>query len=139
MTESLKEWYINYKKHKDLFYGKIVEFQDLNGVILIKNNDGSIEKSIVMDTVTSFISLLGTMPATEKITIVALNKHANISVLLGEWKKLTAYSSLTIMFANPASLLDKKWMIKPAVHDGIMDSAALKEGIMSIASGVDFC
>ena len=44
---------------------------------------------------------------------------------------------LSVMFVNPESKIDKKWIIYPATHNSICDASSLKTGLESMFAMVD--
>ena len=137
--ETLKTWYLFYIKNRDLMLRRIENIVDKEDFILIRNKDKTQETAIVADNITSYSTMLNKLSENEKITIVTLNKREHIKTLIDEWSKICSYKGLTIMFVNPDSQTEKKWIIKPHIHERITEKASLKSGINSIASSVDPC
>jgi hypothetical protein len=135
--ETLKEWYVRYRKNRDIILRKIENISDKGSHILIKNKNGTEEIGIVHEDVSSILKLLEPFDKKLHIITVVLNKKAHMDILLEEWDKLIEYTQLTVMFVNPGPPEDKKWIIKPAIHDRVTERAALKKGIMSIAEAVE--
>lgn len=135
--ETLKQWYLFYIKNRDLMLKKIRNVEQKEDIITIHNKEGTKESSIVASNPTSFTALLSQFNETDKISIITLNKKDIINLLIKEWKDIVNYTALTMMFVNPDSEQDKKWIIKPHFHHRFTDPSALKSGIMSIASSVD--
>jgi hypothetical protein len=141
VKENLMEWYINYVQNRDLMLNKISSLDkntDQNSII-ITNKDGTKENAFINEEVSSFLNIINPIPLDSRITIAVLNKKKNIDQMISEWNQLSKYRFLTIIFINPISQTDTRWIIKPYLHDLLGDKAALKPGIMSIASSVDFC
>jgi len=69
--------------------------------------------------------------------VVTFNTLENFDFLLNHWGKLKDVKNLTIYFINPFSKLDKKWVIKPHVHDRICEQNSLKKGLRSIFGMVE--
>jgi len=137
--ESLKEWYIKYRKNRDLMLKKIDEVINKDDNVVIKNKDGTEEVIIIHSDVASIKDILKPFDKENHIITVVLNKKAHIGILLKEWEHLIKYPGLTVMFVNPDASTDKKWLVKPAIHDRITEKAALKRGIISIAEAVELC
>lgn len=136
-ADSLKEWYMRYRKNRDIILRKIDSISDNGTHILIKNKNGTEEIGIVHEEVSSIAKLLEPFDKKSHIITVVLNKKEHIDILVNEWDKLIEYAQLTVMFVNPNSPEDKKWQIKPAVHDRVTERPALKKGIQSIAEAVE--
>jgi len=137
--EHLKEWYIKYRKNRDLILKKIESINDNKTHLSIKNRDNSEEVAIIHEDATSISELLKPFNKEKHVITVVLNKKAHIDLLLKEWNELIEYSYLTVIFVNPHSSENKKWIVKPAVHNKITEKATLKKGIQSIAESVDLC
>jgi hypothetical protein len=135
--DSLKEWFIRYKRNRDIIFKKIDTIVYDNNHILIKNKDNSEEIALIKEETKSIYDIIKSYEKTKNITIAILNKKEHINILLKEWDKLIEFIHLTVFFINPESLNEKKWLIKPAVHNKITDSSTLKTGIFSIAESVD--
>ncbi len=69
--------------------------------------------------------------------LVMLNTAANFEMIIESWNKLTKFNFLTLYFVNPFSKLDKRWMVKPYVHQKICDDTSLKTGLKSMFDMVD--
>jgi len=138
-TESLKTWYVHYLHNRDIMLRKIDTITEESSTLHILYKDGTKETCMIAEHLESFESLLKDRDKTEKLSIVTLNKNTHIKVLLNEWDALSPYRGLTLTFANPDSSTDKRWIVKPYVHNSITERTALKTGIESIASNVDIC
>lgn len=137
--EHLKEWYIKYRENRDIILRKIESIIDNKTHISIKNKNNSEEVAIIHEDISSIVELLKPFNKEKHIITVVLNKKAHIELLLKEWDKLIEYNYLTIIFVNPHSSEEKKWLIKPAVHNKITEKSALRSGIQSIAESVELC
>ncbi len=136
---SLKEWFIHYKKNRDIMFRKIESITDEKDNIIIKNKDGSEEIGIVSENINSFMEILEKYQKDQNIIITVLNKKNHLNQLIKEWESIVKYPSLTLLFVNQDSMSEIKWLIKPAVHNSITEKPALKQGILSIAESVDLC
>ena len=137
--ESIKEWYIHYINNRNIILKKIDNLDDSQDNIIISYKDGSRETAVIIKDITSIYAIIKELKAIEKITIVILNKKNHINIMIKEWEKLLNYKKLTIMFVNQNSTNEKKWMIKPFIHDRITEKPALRSGIISLANNVDPC
>ena len=134
-NQSLKEWIVQYRKHRDLVFRKIANIAG-EDPILITNKDNTQEQIYIRESCNTFTEFnKETLPT----TAVVLNTDANIRTMLKEWDTIAANMQLTIMFVNPSSQGEKRWVIRPHIHDCISERTALKTGIASIAEQVDKC
>jgi len=73
----------------------------------------------------------------DNFVVVALNNVSNINFISRNWKKLSNYKSLSIMFVNPFSNSDKVWNLNPYVHNNICDTTSLEVGFKAMANMVE--
>ena len=137
MTEPVKyllEWAGFYAKHKDIHEKKIVDVKEEKDVLKVKRKEDtmyyiplpSLEKGKLKD-----------YNKKDFITIVTFNMANNFEELLKGWHFYAEYPNLIIIFINPKSNLDTKWVIKPYLHQRICDEKALKSGLKSIYETVE--
>lgn len=136
--DELKIWFVEYRKNKDLIFRKINNI-DISDNVIITMKDGSIETGNSFFSIEDGIKFLKGFGRDDIVSIVLFNTSKNVSDLIKDWDKFVKYTKLTIYFVNMNSLKDKKWIIKPYVHDRITEKSALKLGIKSLASNVDYC
>ena len=134
----LLEWSINFLKNRDITAKKIekVEKGKDGFDLYVKYRDREQFLIIAPD-----ISDIG--PIIQKVSndfyfsIVTLNSKGNFASLLGNWSKLVNFKFLNIIFVNPFSSLDKKWIIFPSTHNKICDESSLEAGLKSMFEMVD--
>ena len=68
----------------------------------------------------------------KSVTIITLNSEQNMDFLIDNWKLIIDSPELTIMFINPFSLTDHRWIIRPYVHNKITENSVLKKGIKTM-------
>jgi len=133
----LREWVLHYLQNKDLLTRSIVD--------IAKNQDGW-DFVITTKTEPRYVLVLpdlaGLQPALEKAgdrnaLIVTLNRRQNVDALVAGWPALIDHHKLTLIFVNPYSTLEKKWIIMPAVHERIIERKALKLGLDSLFQTVE--
>ncbi|MCB9358654.1 hypothetical protein H6503_01860 [Candidatus Woesearchaeota archaeon] len=139
MTENLKQWYMFYRKNRDLMLKKIDKLEEKDGIITITNKDGTREICIIEENPLSYEEIIRPYKKDERLYLVSLNKKANIDLMVKEWDSIVDYSFLTMMFVNPQSSQENKWILKPAVHHKITEKAVLKTGLYSLAEAVEMC
>ena len=137
MTEPVKyllEWAGFYAKHKDIYEKKIVDIKEDGDKLVIKRKEDVInylgQPSLNKNKLKDF-------GKKDFITIVTFNTANNIEELLKGWHFYAEYPNLIIIFINPKSNLDTKWIIKPYLHQRICDEKALKRGLKSIYETVE--
>jgi hypothetical protein len=137
--ENLKDWYVNYIKNRDIIFRKIqgIEYEGKDNLVIVTFKDNSQETALIADNIESFSKLIENFEQDNKIMIVTLNRRSTINILIKEWTFLKEFKQLSIMFVNQDSMNEKRWIIKPHIHDRITESASLRLGIESIAMNVD--
>jgi hypothetical protein len=83
------------------------------------------------------LSKLDAKAVKEPTIFVTLNKKGNLKFLADSWKAISAVKEISIIFINPDSQLDTKWIIRPYVHSRICDDNSLKLGLKSMFETVD--
>jgi hypothetical protein len=133
----LREWTLHYLQNKDLITRSIVSIE--------KNEDGW---DLIVNTKTEprFVIVLPDFaalgPALDRVKdknvlVVTLNKRQNVDALVSLWPQIVAHPKLTLVFVNPYSALEKKWIIVPYVHERIIERKALKLGLDSLFMTVE--
>ena len=129
---NLKEWIKEFIKHKDVFLKTIVDIKDSNEGFNVKYKDKQVKFIVEKDLVVA-IKKLDKKP----ISIATLNTLDNFDVLIQNWHKLVSFKDLTIFFINPDSMSERKWILRPHLHDKIADDDSLKTGLKSLFMSVD--
>jgi hypothetical protein len=133
----LKDWFVQYIKHKDLFTKSIVEIKDVGDrEVQITHKDRGIKAFILPDLV-ECEKAISALDKKSPITLVTINSSQNFDTLIKLWKVLKEYEKLNIFFVNTFSGMDKRWVIYPATHDRIADSSSLKLGLTSMFQMVE--
>ena len=129
----LVDWTVNFVKHKDMLAKKIENIEkNKDGFDLyIKYKDRE-QYFIIAAAIKEIDSIIQKISNDSHITIVTLNSKENFELLLKNWGKLVHFKFLSIIFVNPFSELDKKWMIFPHVHQKISDESSLETGLKSM-------
>ena len=131
--ETIMGWGASYMKHRDLVACKIRDLKVGKDRIDVMNKDGS------QELVLGLPDLSKLDPASVKLPtiFITMNKKENLKFLIDEWKKLSAVKEISIIFINPDSQLDTKWIIRPFVHARVCDDKTLKQGLKSMFDTVD--
>lgn len=133
--EKLKEWTIEYIKHKDILKKSIVELK-ANHVIHVKTKDRE-QVYVVIPDVESFQEAIDYAEKDTWVVVVCYNTRKNLEALIKNWQTLAKYAKLSTIFANPDSHLDKKWLLYPSTHNKICDPKNLKAGLESLFAMVE--
>ena len=134
----LAEWALSFIKNKDAILKKIVSIEKgKDGFdFLVKYKDRE-QFVIVMPSLSELGAAIKKLDNNSHFTIIALNSKENFRLLIQNWKTLVGFKSLSVIFANPFSSLDKKWIIFPHTHDKICDESSLELGIKSMFDMVE--
>ena len=132
------EWAINYEKHRDIILKKIKNIDrnadGYNLKISYKENEKFI---LVMSSLANAEEIRFRLKEGRSVTIITLNSKQNMDFLIDNWKLLIDSPELTIMFINPFSLTDHRWIIRPYIHNKIAENSVLKKGIKTMFEAVD--
>ncbi len=131
-------WTADYVKNKDMISKKIESIE--NGKddfdLHVKYKDRE-QYFIIMPAITDIDSIIRKIINNSNFSIVTLNSKENFEIIVKNWSKLESFKLLNIIFVNPFSELDKKWVIFPYVHNKICDEKSLKIGLKSMFDMVE--
>ena len=133
----LLEWAISYVKNKDAISKKIESIdKEKDGFdLLIKYKDRA--QYFVIMPVIDINSIMQKLKNDAYVSIVTLNSKENFDAVLKSWSRLADFMLINIIFANPFSELDKKWIIFPHTHNKICDEDSLQAGLRSMFEMVE--
>lgn len=126
-------WGASYVRHRDLMAGKIKEIKAEKDRLVIENKDGSKDLVVALPD----LSKLDASSVKLQTIFITLNRKDNLKFLIDKWKELSAVKEISIIFLNPDSELEQKWIIRPFVHARICDEKTLKQGLKSMFETVD--
>ena len=134
----LLDWTVNYAKNKDVISKKIENIENgKDGFDLhIKYKDRE-QYFIIIPMIADINTIIQKLKNDVYISIVTLNSEENFHALLKNWGRLIGFKFLNIIFINPFSELDKKWIIFPHTHHKICDEASLETGLKSMFDMVE--
>jgi hypothetical protein len=131
--ELIMDWADSYLRHRDLIARRIREISAEKERLVITTKEDTKEYLIAMP----LLSKVDSSMIREPTIIVTLNKKINLKTLTDRWDEFSKIKEISIIFINPGSVLEKKWIIRPYVHSRICDDASLKQGLKSIFDTVD--
>ena len=134
----LVDWTIDFVKNKDVITKKIENIEkNKNGFDLsIKFKDKE-QFFVVAPNISDLNSIVARINSDSHFCIVTLNSSQNLESLIKNWRRLIEFKFLSIIFVNPFSQLDKKWIIHPYTHHRICDESSLKTGLKSMFEMVE--
>jgi hypothetical protein len=128
MDKDLKEWTVQYVKHRDLTQKKIVKIEEKKGDVLEVQYKDKTVKYHVIDS--ADIELLKSISNNEHKAIVCPNSEENFRFLIKNWSKLSTIGNLSIIFINMKT--HEKWQINPKVHSMIADPESIEQGLRTM-------
>lgn len=133
----LLDWAYDYIKNKDLILRNIKDIEKKQDSLIIKNKDNKKDISLILPSLENLDSINKKTKDFEKITIITLNSKDNLETLISKWEELEKIQNLKIIFVNPFSELEKKWIISPYIHSKITEKTSLKTGLRSLSELVE--
>jgi len=135
---ALTEWIIHFLKNKDLIHRKIVSIEKdrHNFDIYVKYKEKE-EFFIIEPLIEDIKNILNKLKEDIHYGLVLFNNKMNLDLVIENWKSLLEFPNLTLYFVNPHSKLDKKWILRPAVHQKICEESSLKTGLKSMFAMVE--
>lgn len=134
----LVDWTISYIKNKDIVQKKIESIErDREGFDLHVKYKDKDHYFLVAPTIIDIVPIVQKINTDLHVSVVALNSLGNFHVILKNWSRLVTFKFLSMIFVNPFSELDKKWVIFPQVHHKICDESSLESGLKSMFEMVE--
>ncbi len=138
--DGLKQWALRYVRHRDINVKKIVDIKDTDYGFLVVNNNGTSASCVIWVSLGDINKdvIQATAAADKKsVLIVTLSNEDNIRAVYGMWDTLAANQGLLIIFVNPFSSQEEKWVLKPFLHNKVCDRASLLQGLKAMAELVE--
>lgn len=133
----LKDWTISYIKNRDLLTKAIKKIEENKGGwdIAVKTRTEK-RHYMIMPRIKNIRDLLEKLNDS-MATVVVLNTKENLDAVIENWSALKEHKKLCIIFVNPDSELEKKWIVFPYTHERITEKASLKKGLKSLFHTVE--
>ena len=129
----LADWAIRFLKNKDILAKKIEKIErDKGGFDLYVKYKDREQYVIVAPQLKDLDSIIKKISGNSYFSIVTLNSKENFDAVVKSWSRLTGFKFLNIIFVNPFSESDKKWVIFPHTHHKICDEGSLEAGLNSM-------
>ena len=134
----LVEWTANFVKNKDVIARKIENIEkNKDGFDLYVKFKDKEQFFIISPGIDNLDLIIPKLKSESHFCIVTLNSGENLDSLIKNWRRLIEFKFLSVVFVNPFSQLDKKWIIYPHTHHKICDESSLKTGLKSIFEMVE--
>ncbi len=130
------EWTINFVKNRDLVSKKIEKIEKgKEGFDLYVKYKDKEQYFIILPS--DILNAFKDIKDNSYFSIVLLNSAENLSFVLKNWNKFASFKCLSVIFVNPFSSSDKKWILYPHTHNKICDESSLETGLKSMFEMVD--
>jgi L-ribulose-5-phosphate 3-epimerase UlaE len=138
----LIEWATTYIKHRDIMRQQIASIETKDSIIHVKNKDKKVHDYFIEESLTNIKALLEAAKKSDKdqnyfIHIITKNTENNLNILIQRWQQFCIHERLTVYFVNQNSITEKKWIVKPWLHNKISDPDSLETGLKSLFSTVE--
>lgn len=134
----LADWTLKYIKNKDIISKKIEHIENgKDGFDLYVKYKDREQYFIIIPNIVDIDSLIQKINNNFHFSIVTLNSKENFGTLVKNWNRLISFKFLSVIFVNPFSELDKKWVVFPHTHHKICDESSLENGLKSMFSMVE--
>lgn len=140
-TQDLKDWFVQYLKHRDMFLKKIESIDEKGDTIHVKYKNQE-QKAFIVAHITTFDSVLKELESGEhddkhQVTLVTLNMKDNLKQLISNWDNLIEHHNFNVFFVNPYATDEKRWIVAPRTHHKITDDKNLKVGLKTLFQSVE--
>jgi len=133
----LYEWTEQFIKFRNIVRRNKIKYELINNTIKvnIQTNKG-IEKEIYLidNKIENLINLIPANNKKQKYYLVCLNLKKNVHFVYENWHKLSILENVLIIFAEPNT--NNKWILKPHIHNKIINKENLKEGLLTLHKSV---
>jgi hypothetical protein len=140
----LSEWVFYYVKNRDLVDRKLEKVEEyINKSYVFAKFKDKLQVYFIEPEVEDLNKTLERIGSAKKETnsefacLVLLNSLNNLKAVEDGWSRLDKDPKFSLLFVNPFSLLDKKWIIFPHTHSRIIEPSTLKQGLKSLFDGVE--
>jgi 2-hydroxy-3-keto-5-methylthiopentenyl-1-phosphate phosphatase len=133
----LKEWTVNYIKNRDILLKQIESINEKSKEwdVVVKTKTGE-KYYLIRPYMEDFNKILQLLDG-NAVTVVVLNTKDNLNILIENWDKLVDYPKFCILFANPYSELEKKWVIYPKTHQFVTEKSSFGRGLKALFQTVE--
>ena len=129
----LVKWTIHFIKNKDILTKKIEKIEnDKDSFDLYVKYKDREQYFIIIPNIVDIDSIIQKLNNDFYFSIVTLNSPNNLNVILKNWTKVVHFKFLNIIFVNPFSEQDKKWIVFPHIHQKVCDEKSLETGLKSM-------
>ncbi len=131
----LREWTVIFLRTRDILPKKIEKITEDDDRVTVLYKDGRKEVYLIKGLELSTKDIA--VDSADSIVLVCYNTVSNLDFVVREWNILVEMQKLRIVFVNPSSRHQRRWMLTPYIHNKIADTANLKNGLMAIFETVE--
>ena len=134
----LVDWLVRYLKNRDLSFRRIKELKIEDGVVSVLNKDGSCIQYVIILVFESPKAIFEKFGSADycDFCIITLHSKENVSFLIQHWDLVSSKPRLLILFVNPFSQPEEKWVIRPSIHAKVCEKKNLARSFASISENV---
>lgn len=140
----LFDWTFHFIKNRDILVRRIVKIEEYinQGYIFVEYKDKRMVY-LVVPFIKDFDKVWGSLQEFKKSTdssdscLVVFNDKDNLDKVIENWQIMDKYPEFQIIFANPFSMQDKRWILIPYTHSRVTEPSALKQGLKAMFETVD--
>lgn len=134
----LLDWTINFIKNKDIISKKIEKIENgKDGFDLYVKYKDREQYFIIAASIADIDSIVQRLNSNSYFSIVTFNSKENFDIIIKNWSRLIGFKFLNIIFVNPFSDMDKKWIVFPHTHHKICDESSLENGLKAMFEMVE--
>lgn len=144
VTQFLFDWTFHFIKNKDIVLKKIVGIEEYvnQDYIFVEYKDKKMVYYVVpfiddFEKVWSSLQEFKNKTNSTGSCIVMFNNKENLDNVIEKWDIINKDPKFQIVFSNPFSITEKRWIIIPHTHSMITEATALKSGLKSLFGTVD--
>ena len=134
----LVDWTVNFIKNKDIISKKIEKIENgKDGFDLYVRYKDREQYFIIAANIADIDAIIQKLNSNSYFSIVTLNSKENFDIVIKNWNRLIGFKFLNIIFVNPFSGMDKKWIVFPHTHHKVCDGSSLKNGLRAMFEVVE--
>jgi len=135
--ELLTDWAVTWLKHKDIFLKQITQIEEHTGEYDVMVRKTTQDQFVLIRPQLSDLKELAPNLKEKNVYVFVLNTKANVDAVLQNWYALIKNPKLCMVFVNPRSSTETKWVLYPATHERITERSALKRGLYALFETVE--
>ena len=136
VQDHLLAWLERYFENRRLMDKTILSIVKKTDCLVLEKNNGPSKYYFILSSLEDVKVKLKDLIQPHQY-IVTLNTKENFDFLVSNWDLFHSVSHFGMMFINPFSKLDKKWILFPSTHNLISDGKSIKKSLAVLFANVD--